>query len=176
MPSSLPSFEELFRRTKRSAVHLEMRDVYAVSDEAADFAKWRATGQADLDPDSDHWHPWVTLLQDAVKRGVQVRRARIVSMPVTDYIRYEYALTAVNLSAGEEIRWLPRRDASNIALPGNDFWLFDGRYVRINHFTGDGDGAKEPFEDSDDAALAQLCAAAFEAVWERATPHDAFVI
>ena len=176
MPSSLPSFEDLFLRTERSAVHLEMRDVYAVSDEAADFVKWKATGEADLDPDSEHWRPWVAMLRDAEKRGVQVRRARIVSTPVTDYIRYEYALTVVNVSAGESVRWLPRREASDIALPGNDFWLFDDEYVRINHFTGDGDGAEEPFEDSEDPALAQLCATAFEAVWQRATAHDAFAV
>ncbi|MBV9315480.1 MAG: hypothetical protein JO100_17510 [Pseudonocardia sp.] len=176
MSSSLPSFEDLFRRAECSAVHLEMRDVYAVKDEGADFARWRATGQADVDPDSEHWRPWVAMLQDAVKRGIRVRRARIVSMPVTDHIRYEYALTTVNVFAGEAVRWLSRRGASDIALPGIDFWLFDGKYVRINHFTGDGDSAEEPFEDSDDPALAQLCATSFEAVWRRATPHDAFVI
>lgn len=176
MLSNLPSFEELFRRAQRSAIHLEMRDVYAVSDEAADFAKWQATGYADLDPTSDHWQPWVNMVQEAIKRGVQIRRARIVSTPVTDYIRYEYVLTAVNVSAGEAVRWLPRRNASNIALPGNDFWLFDGTYVRINHFTGSGDGAAEPFEDSQDSALSQLCATSFETVWGRATPHEEFVI
>lgn len=31
-----------------------------------------------------------------------------------------------NVKAGEEVRWLPRRQASDLALPGNDFWLFDG--------------------------------------------------
>ncbi|WP_457033928.1 DUF6879 family protein [Kitasatospora sp. P5_F3] len=30
------------------------------------------------------------------------------------------------------------RAGHRIALPGNEFWLLDGRIVRFNHFTGDG--------------------------------------
>lgn len=176
MPSSLPSFFELFEKTQRSAVHLEMRDVYAVASEAADFKRWQETGEANTDPHSDYWRAWVESVRSAVQRGVSFRRARIVSEPVTHYIRFEHALTAVNLYSGEEIRWLPRRQASRIALPGNDFWCLDGKYVRLNHFTGDGDGAAEPFEDSEDPALAELCSSAFEAVWEIATPHDQFTV
>jgi Family of unknown function (DUF6879) len=31
----------------------------------------------------------------------------------------------LNIAAGEEVRWLPRRRASDLRLPGNDFWLLD---------------------------------------------------
>lgn len=95
-------------------------------------------------------------------------------LPVSPYIRYEHALTGVNVAAGEQVRWLPRRQASRLALPGNDFWLFDDRTVRWNHFTGEGGSA--PGEITDDPAAARLCADAFEAVWSRATPHDAYVV
>lgn len=176
MPQGARSFEELFQETERSAVHLEMRDAYAVASEAEDFATWRATAVANVDPESPYWKPWVAAVRGAVDRGVVVRRARIVSQPVTAYIKYEHAVTVVNLESGEDVRWLPRRQASNIALPGNDFWLFDGRLVRINHFTGDGDGAAEPFEDTDDPRLTRLCGDAFEAVWQRATPHADFAV
>jgi hypothetical protein len=74
-------------------------------------------------------------------RGVVMRRARIVSEPVTDYIRWEHAVTPLNLDAGEQVRWLPRRHASDIPLPGNDFWLIDGRLAMFHFFTGDGDWA-----------------------------------
>ena len=50
---------------------------------------------------------------------------RVVCEPVTDYIRYEYAITTLYLRAGEAVRWLPRRHASDIPLPGNDFRLPD---------------------------------------------------
>lgn len=174
MPSGVPSFVELLDGARHSAVHVEMRDAYGVTYEAEDFARWQETGERDNDPGSAYWRGWVELVERAVARGVAVRRARIVSEPVTAYIRYEHAGTVVNLGAGEEVRWLPRRQASTIALPGNDFWLIDERIVRWNHFTGDGGSA--PGEVTDDPAAARLCAAAFEAVWARAVPHDAYKI
>jgi hypothetical protein len=172
--SALPSFAELLNGARESAVHLEMRDAYGVAAESEDFARWRATGEVDTDPQSPYWAPWTTLIQGAVARGVTVRRARIVSEPVSEYIRYEHAGTVVNVAAGEQARWLPRRQASDIALPGNDFWLFDGRLIRWNNFTGD--GASAPGEISEDPAAARLCAAAFEAVWARAIPHDEYKV
>jgi hypothetical protein len=174
MSQSVPSFADLLGGAQRSAVHLEMRDSYSVATEADAFARWRATGEADSDPDSPYWRPWTELIRGLIDRHVVVRRARIVSEPVSDYIRYEHAGTAANVAAGEQVRWLPRRHASDIALPGNDFWLIDNRLVRWNHFTGD--GASAPGEISVDPAAARLCADAFEAVWERAVPHDEYKI
>jgi len=110
------------------------------------------------------------MIKTMVAKGVLVRRARIISEPVTDYIRYEHGVTAgLNIAAGELVRWLPRRRASDLALPGNDFWLFDDRLVLFNHFAGDGSSGDKELRD--EPAVIRLCAAAFEAVWERATPH-----
>ncbi|MEV6995758.1 DUF6879 family protein [Streptomyces sp. NPDC093228] len=174
MPPKLPSFAELLDSARESALHLEMRDAYGVTTEADAFARWRETGETDTDPESPYWRPWVDLVRRTVARGVDVRRARIVSEPVTDYIRYEHAGTVVNVAAGEQVRWLPRRKASDIALPGNDFWLIDGRLIRWNHFTGD--GASAPGEISENPAAARLCSDAFEAVWARGIPHDEYKI
>jgi hypothetical protein len=174
MPSSVPTFHELLDGAQHSAVHLEMRDSYGVMSEADAFTRWKRTGELDTDPESTYWAPWVELVRRTVARGVAVRRARIVSEPVSDYIRYEHAGTIVNVRAGEQVRWLPRRRASDIALPGNDFWLIDGRLIRWNHFTGD--GASGGGEVSEDPAAAKLCADAFETVWERAIAHDDYKI
>ncbi|WP_406476050.1 DUF6879 family protein [Streptomyces sp. NBC_01615] len=174
MPQNVPSFAELLDGAQRTAFHLETRDAYGVAGEADDFARWKSTGERDIDPGSPYWAPWVDLVRRTVARGVAVRRARIVSEPVSDYIRFEHAGTPVNLAAGEQVRWLARRRASDIALPGNDFWLIDGRLIRWNHFTGD--GASGGGEVSEDPAAAKLCADAFEAVWERATSHEDYKI
>lgn len=176
MTQSEPDFFELLRDSRHSAVHLEMRDAYGVSDEAGDFHRWLATGERDIDPSSETWASWVAAVQEAVRRGVVMRRARIVSEPVTDYIRYEHAGTMVNLDAGEQVRWLPRRLASDIALPGNDFWLLDGKWVIFNHFTGTGEWSEPRWEFRDEPAVAGLCGIAFESVWERGTPHEKFSV
>ncbi|MGG7568938.1 DUF6879 family protein [Streptomyces sirii] len=167
-------FADLLAATRRSAVHLEMRDQYAVGDEAEDYAAFLRTGVANADPSRSFWPDWLPLVADAVSRGVVMRRARIVSEPVTDYIRYEYAITVLNLQAGEDVRWLSRRQAADLALPGADFWLLDGRLVQFNHFTGDGDWAAK--ERTDNPVVAGLCAAAFEAVWHRAVPHEKYTV
>jgi hypothetical protein len=174
MRSSVPTFAELLGGAVESAVHLEMRDSYAVDYEEGPFADWRAGFRHDPDDRASWWRPWLDLVQETVGRGVVMRRARIVSEPVSDYIRYEHSGTFTNVAAGEQVRWLPRRHASDLALPGNDFWLIDSRLIRWNHFTGD--GASGGGELSTDPAAAKLCAEAFDAVWERGIPHDRYEI
>ncbi|MBC3841802.1 hypothetical protein GXW82_20985 [Streptacidiphilus sp. 4-A2] len=172
----VPSFDELLADSNHSAVHLEMRDAYGVGGESSGFSRWLRTGERDNDPTSDYWRDWVQQIRASVDRGVVIRRARIVSEPVTDYIRYEHGGTNVNLASGEEVRWLPRQQASDIALPGNDFWVFDGKTVVFNHFTGAGDWAVPPKELRTEPKVVALCASAFEAVWERAIPHEKFSV
>lgn len=149
-PLNTATFADLLAATHRSAVHLEMRDVYAVGDEREDFENFLRTGMPNLDPARSFWPQWMPLVKDAVARGVVMRRARIVSEPVTDHIRYEHAITPLNLQVGEDVRRLSRRHASDIPLPGNDFWLLDGRIVPFHHFTGTGDGAPDGKERTDD--------------------------
>ncbi|GAA4804796.1 DUF6879 family protein [Streptomyces ziwulingensis] len=169
-------FNDLLEAARHSAVHLEMRDVYGVGDESADFEHWKATGERDVDPGSAYWAPWVDLIARARARGVEVRRARIVSEPVTDYIRYEHEATGVNVHAGEEVRWLPRRLACDLMVPGCDLWIFDGARVLFNHFTGLGEWADPPLELRTEPHLVKQCVDAFEAVWVRAAPHDQYEI
>ncbi|MEU5974039.1 DUF6879 family protein [Streptomyces sp. NPDC047315] len=159
------SFEDLFRSARDAAYHLEMRDAYGVDD---DYREW-AEGTR-FDP-AERWSWWVDLVSAGVSRGVVVRRARVVSEPISPYVRYEYELTSGhNVKAGEDVRWLPRRQASGLALPGNDFWLFDGTSVLFNHFAGDGTMTGE--ELVTDPVVVKLCASAFSAVWDRALPHE----
>lgn len=161
-------FGALLSRCQLSAVHLETRDQYMPRDPV--YLDWRAGKH--IDPVQAH-RDWYELVREAVARGVRMRRARVVSQPVTDYIRHEHDLTAsLNIGAGEQVRWLPRRRASDLALPGNDFWVLDGRLVRFIHFAGDGECLDD--ELTEDPAVVRLCADAFEQVWERAIDHRDF--
>ena len=174
--NSVPDFAELLSGARRTAVHLEMRDRYGVGDEAEEIERFTRTGEIALDPTASWWPQWLGIVKETLARGVVMRRARIVSEPVTDYIRWEHAVTPLNLDAGEQVRWLPRRHACDIALPGNDFWLIDNNLVVFHFFTGDGDWADPGFETTQDPAAVNLCAAAFEAVWERGIPHGKYTV
>ncbi|BCK69228.1 hypothetical protein Srufu_031810 [Streptomyces libani subsp. rufus] len=172
-PGSVPPFSELIKDCHRSAVHLEMRDMYGVASEADDFAEWQTRGHISAES-IERRRPWLNLVREAAGRGVTMRRARIVSLPASAYIRYEHAGTYLNVEAGEQVRWLPRRDAATLALPGADLWLLDDRLIRFGHFSGD--GASAGHELNEDKEVIKFCAAAFETVWERATPHERFEI
>lgn len=163
-----PSFEDLLDSAQTHALHLELRDAYAVGEEREVYDTFLSDGSVPAD-DSDYWSGWLPLVQRTVARGVKVLRARIISEPVTDYIRFEHAITDANLRAGEQVRWLPRRRASTLALPGNDFWLIDDQVVRFNVFSGDGE-AQEPDHTQDPQAI-KLCTEAFRSVWNLAIPH-----
>ncbi|MEV7600421.1 DUF6879 family protein [Kitasatospora sp. NPDC089797] len=154
---------------RRSAVHLEMRDSYTPDD--PEFARWRAGHRYAGDPAKlpGWWGAWSDLVAETTGRGVTIRRARIVSEPVTDYIRYEHDLTFANVAAGELVRWLPRRRAADIALPGTDLWMFDGSAVLFTYFSGVGEVVDREWRT--DRAVVDLVDSAFETVWERATPH-----
>lgn len=171
-PTGSPTYGELLAATTTSAVHLEARDTYTPDSER--FLRWLDGYRADPADRESWWRPFHSQVAEAVARGVAVRRVRIVSEPVTPYIRYEYEVTYQNLAAGEQVRWLPRRRASDLCLPGNDFWLFDDRLVRFHHFAGDGTSlgpGPEGKEFRDEPTVIKLCAAAFEAAWERAIDH-----
>jgi hypothetical protein len=117
-----------------------------------------------------YWLPWTHLIQEHVVRGVSFRRARVISEPVSDYIRYEHAVTPFsNLAGGEQVRWLPRPQAKDLALPGCDFWQFDDELVCWVFQSGDGEPTG--YELDADPAAAKLCSSAFEVAWERAIDH-----
>jgi hypothetical protein len=161
-------WDRLINSAVSTAVHLEMRDAYTPDDPV--FLDWQA---GKLDVSEPAYPEWFQEVRAHTARGVRFRRARIVSEPVTDFIRFEYEITsALNVAAGEEVRWLPRQQASDLCLPGNDFWVFDGRAVRFGYFAGDGSYLGD--EAVETASVVALCASAFEAVWERAIPHEEY--
>ncbi|MFF9350851.1 DUF6879 family protein [Streptomyces sp. NPDC014734] len=83
MSQKEPIFAELLAAARHSAVRLEMRDSYGVGDEAKNFEHWRRTGQRDVDPASAYWAPWVGLLRGTASRGGVVRRAHVMSEPIS---------------------------------------------------------------------------------------------
>lgn len=155
-------------KAKGSAVHLEMRDAYQPSD--PEFIAWQQGKRLDPTDRSSWWRPFLDVIAETTARGVEMRRARIISEPVTDYIRYEYDVTFPNVAAGEQVRWLPRRQAADIALPGTDLWLFDGTSVLFTYFSGIGEVVDREWRT--ELTVVELVRSAFEVVWERATPHE----
>ena len=86
-----------------------------------------------------------------------------MSEPLSDYQRWSYSIAHPMVDAGEDIRWVPRRLVSSVALPGNDFYLFDDRLAVFLCIRGMA-RAQEMISSADPADL-RLCRSAFEAAW-----------
>lgn len=164
-PVSNEEFEKLLTSFERDVIHLETRDAYGTTVELPHMAKWAAG-----EPDDLEWlQGWCATLREHVAAGRSVRRARIVSEPLSDYQRWSYSIAHPMVEAGEDIRWVPRRLVSSVALPGNDFYLFDDRLAVFLIYAGNGLATGKL--GSTDPADIQLCQSAFEAVWTLSIPH-----
>lgn len=158
-------FDSLLRGFKREAIHLETRDAYGTAVELPHMAKWAAG-----EPDDLEWlQDWCTTLRGHVRAGKSVRRARVVSEPLSDYQRWSHSVAQPMVDAGEDIRWVPRRRVSTIALPGNDYYVFDDELVVFLHYAGNGLSTGNTI--STDPSDITLCRAAFEAVWKLSIEH-----
>jgi hypothetical protein len=165
-PVSGGQFDELLASGfDREAVHLETRDAYGTAVELPHMARWAAG-----EPDDLEWlQGWCGMVREHLKAGRSVRRARVVSEPLSEYQRWSHSIALPMVEAGEDIRWVPRRLVSSVALPGNDFYLFDDRLAVFLLYTGNGLAAG--MLGSSDPADLRLCRSAFEAVWKLSVPH-----
>ncbi|MFH8476557.1 DUF6879 family protein [Streptomyces sp. NPDC018000] len=110
-------------------------------------------------------------MAETTGRGVVMRRLRVVSEPLSDYVRYECNGTFTNVAAGEDVRWLPRSRARDLLLPALDGWVMDEETVILHHFSGEGRWTGPGMEVVHDPVLAGRYVSAYEAAWEQAIPH-----
>lgn len=162
-----PTADELIEGAVSSLTKLELRDFYLLSDPA--YSGWRE-GKP-LSEVAACYAEWTEFARRMVGRGVAMRRVRVVSEPVSDYISFEHAVTPeVNLAAGEQIRWLARQATDGLLLPGADVWIVDDRAAVFYDFSGDGDFAGERVVT--DPAIVNRVAAAVEEAWGLAVRHE----
>ncbi|MEV2276069.1 DUF6879 family protein [Nocardiopsis sp. NPDC049922] len=158
-------FHDLFEEFESECLHMETRDAYGTQAEIEPFSKWLAG-----EPDDFEWlQGWCDTLRRGVAQGKVLRRACVVSEPLSEYQRWAYSVTQPLVDAGEDIRWVPRRSVSSIPFPGNDFYLIDGCKVVFMHYSGE--GATEDIVISTSQSDIDLCRAAFDSAWSLAVPH-----
>jgi hypothetical protein len=163
--------DELFDTFESDAFHLELRDDYGSPIEDTPYAKWQR-GESD---DYSWLNAWFGRMRGATSAGKTVRRVRVVTEPVSQYVTWEHSLTQMNLQAGEDIRWLPRHELpQDIIFPvgGNDWWLFDDRLLAVGHFHPD--GRVKGSELISDQATVSECARVRDLLWSIAIPHSKY--
>ncbi|MGH3887954.1 MAG: DUF6879 family protein [Egibacteraceae bacterium] len=161
-------FDAFFTSFRREALHLEMRDSYGTAEEIPHLRKWEA-GEPD---DADWLQPWLDLVHAGTRAGKVFRRACIVSEPISNYQKWALKDTPLFVEAGEDIRWVPRSRVSTVALPGNDFWLFDDEVVIFLIFAAS--GLVVDRHTTTDRGAIELCRTSFEEVWKLAIPTSEY--
>ncbi len=123
-----------FDSYEREAFRLETLPLYAMHGEEEEFRSFMATGHLDL-PEDD---PWLIRVREFRASGRSLRRVHLVTQPLSDYLRYEFAAYAYNIEAGEEIRIFDVTNGHNPLAGVQDFWMFDDARVVLMHYRSDG--------------------------------------
>ncbi|MBB5159160.1 DUF6879 family protein [Saccharopolyspora phatthalungensis] len=125
-----PGFDELFSSFGRSAWRFETQPAYHVDAEQQAMRRYLNSGELDV----SYLTGWLDGVREATRQGKRYARVRVLTEPLTDYLRFEMAVAPYNIAAGEDIRVLSPAQASELALPDYDYWLFDDEWLAIMHF------------------------------------------
>lgn len=157
-------FGDLFATVERSSWRWECQGHYAVDEDEVD--QWRAGTAVRGNADDMAWRAYIQGLR---QRGIPFERVRMLTEPLTDYLRWMLATTQWNVDSGEDIRWLSQSAATELGLPSYDFYLLDDNRVAIFLFTE----AKDLLgvDVDDDADVVDRHRAWQTAAWKHAVPH-----
>jgi hypothetical protein len=123
-----------FDAYQREAFRLETLPIYTVGSEHAEYENFLVTGRLNVSEND----PWLTRVRRFRETGRWIGRVHVLSRPLTDYLRYEFAVYRHTVEAGEDVRILDVTDQPNPGLPTHDFWLFDETTVVRMDYAPDG--------------------------------------
>lgn len=160
-----PNFRRLVTEYRQSSWRWECQGAYREPDEREPWALWRE-GR----PDHSFMDGWVATIRGITEAGKRFERVRMVTEPPTDYLRWMFAFTHINIEAGEDIRWLEesRARALEMPMPEHDFYIIDDERVAILHFGDNGVSGVEVLDDAHTVAEHQRWR---DLVWPLAVPH-----
>jgi uncharacterized protein DUF6879 len=135
-----------FDSFQREAFRLETHPVYDMTSEREEYEQFLATGELHI-PDDD---PWMVRVRQFRADGRWIGRVHVLRRPLSDYLRYEFAVYRHTVRAGEDIRILDLTTQPGPGLPGQDFWLFDEySVVRMDYDSQGRQTGRELLEDTD---------------------------
>lgn len=158
--------QELFRSFDRSAWRWECQGEYAVDVRALE--RWRAG----LPDDPGRKGPWLEYVRDVTGRGLRFERVRMLTEPLTEYLRWMLTQTRSNVEAGEDIRWLTQ-SAVPAMMPAYDFYLLDDERVAIMGFGED--KLLVDLEVTDEPEIVERHRSYRDAVWPLAIKHTDYL-
>ncbi|AHH20989.1 hypothetical protein NONO_c62180 [Nocardia nova SH22a] len=95
----------------------------------------------------------------------------MVTVPHSDYHRWLLSVTASNIDAGEDIRYLPRDLAGEV--PDDDFWIFDSQKIAFNLVDEEGKPAGAAV--TTDVRIVSICLSIQARLWSDSIPYSEYV-
>lgn len=172
MPDLVPftDISHLFTDFGHTAWRLETRRGYASDRQSPKWQRFLAGEDIGHDPDND----WRRNVRAQHAAGKRFERVRLVDEPPTPGQEFLLASAVSNVAAGEDIRNLPRTQASRLGLPERDFWLFDSRLLATLVFDADDDLLGVELTE-DPAAVVSACQIR-DTAWHHAIPTTEFAL
>ncbi|GAA4013052.1 hypothetical protein GCM10022247_39590 [Allokutzneria multivorans] len=159
-------FQSLFANWTSSAWRLETQFVYHEPDEVEPLRRF-LEGALDLD-----WlAEWLDRIRGWRAQGRTFERVRVLTEPLTDYLRFEMAITPPAVEAGEDIRLLSATAAKSLALGTRDFWLFDDKILVLMDFDANGVCGAEVITEPDEVVHYR---AIRDRAWAHAVPAEEY--
>ncbi|MEU9570911.1 DUF6879 family protein [Streptomyces massasporeus] len=164
----LEEFGRLFETFAHTAWRLETRGGYASDREDPTYTEFVETGVITPDYDDE----WSRNIRAQTAAGKTIGRVRIVDQPPTAGQLFLLTDAPRNAAAGEDMRYLWRRDAEARHLPTEDFWIFDSQLVARLNFDDD-DVLLDVEVITEPAEVLRYCQVR-DAAMHQAVPYEAF--
>ncbi|GAA0332174.1 DUF6879 family protein [Streptomyces blastmyceticus] len=146
------AWDAKFRNFTKEAWRLETLPQYIVPQEAEEYSRF-LSGQPVAPEEDDEW---ADLIKTHRETGGTIGRVHIVTRPLSDYIRFEFAqYYAPQSDVGEDIRILDVTDRPNPLEGVQDFWMFDRSTVVLMNYEPDGKQIDRELFDGDPASFVE---------------------
>lgn len=142
MMLSRDEFKEQLNGWHNSAWRWECQGVYREPGEEEPLRQF-LTGQ----PSLDWFQGWLARVRGWKAAGQSIGRVRMLTEPLTDYLRFELFITPPAIEAGEDIGFLSSAQAADLDAPAEDFWLLDDERVLALRFGAHGVSGAELITD-----------------------------
>lgn len=168
-------FETCFSQFRSSVIRLETLQLYTVAEEAP---RIRAFLRGEPRPErSVRTSAWLARIAASTVAGKSWRRARIVDLPLSDYLRYQLLGYVESQACGEQIHIAERTPELAGPQAFGDFWVFDANTPQAMaiemHY--DADGRVLGADRVDDRTQVARLTAAAEQVWSAGAPLNDFL-
>lgn len=163
-------WHSLFKTYRYSARRLEPRDRYNTRYSTEPLRRYLAGELVDY----SFMDRWTGDVRRWSATGKRMSRVRVVTEPLTDDARFLLHVARLNVAAGDEIRYLPRQRAQELALglPDEDYWVFDAATAAVIHF--DEEDRPVGHELIDDPAQVVQRLHWFDAAWHHSVSREEF--